>query len=812
MPPTLLIRGNLKLGLHGTPSDEIPIDYITGWVKSRLYGSAEATLNNRILIIRSKTGSGKSTLMPVALFRILRSENTPIKRKFVGPGLICTQPRVLTAISLASDISSRPWNPDMVLGTTVGFQTGEITNKPPSGLLYATAGVLAAQLKNQEDYEIMDKYKFIIIDEAHERGLDSDLNLMLLRYFYQRNAGNERLPYLILTSATFDPQRYARYFNVSTDNIIDVEGMTFPIQEHWAPQGNNNYMAAAAELAMRIHMENLDDSPIQADLLIFMPGGGEMKATLEHLKRLLDRAPDGTPPFMLLSINREVVNMQGADFAAIFAPPSELPRIKGKAPLRRIIVSTVVAETGLTIDTLKYVMDCGWSRTKECYQPWNAEGIVTRPAPHSKIRQRRGRVGRLFPGEFYALYTEKTFKLLEEQQLPDIISMGPNSIFLTIVCEQQRQKMRMGERAEFLIEDIAMLDPPPPEALWYSLVGSFALGFMSTRAVLPRTAEDFDTPVAVPRDDAERGYGLTKLGLIGAKFSRTSMEGVRVLLSGYIYGVAMDDLITAVAMFGTGVNDLLVGRGRPKRGNKDTLPPESKALYAALPPFLASKIGGGHEMGVPPDSSEEFYFRTKILLCDSFIEAVLIFDAFFNKIDASDGNINIVVQWCKDVGLKFDSLMEVVYKRESIIEEMIVAGLNPFRAWESKLSKRTIDTFTEGVRAFKRCIYDGLYMKILKYNKKTSTYVTPQGMHVRTPNIFSDAMISRLNAMNATRSHNLDMLKPKFICTDTYKLNQMQGTNPDGSPMFLYTVDANLISVMDGYVTPDTTLMNVRTR
>lgn len=828
--PTLLEPGSLRLGAEGAPSDEVPVEYITAWLRRRMpeYGGRSAALADRVLIVRAETGSGKSTTLPVAVFRILRSERTPARQRYRGPGVICTQPRVLTAIALARDVSSRPWNPDMVLGETVGFQTGPVSNKPPAGLVYATAGVLAVQLQNQEDAEVMERYRFILIDEAHERSLDGDMTLLLLRNFYQRNAGDARLPFLLLTSATFETQRYADYFGVGPENIVEVIGRAYPIETHWPAQGTNDYPAEAAAVALRIHEGAPGDPPERADILIFMPGAAESAAVAAALARGLKgyaAAPAGHPPFLVLTINREVVISQTGDYPLVFEAPGRLPLVGGARPTRRVIVATVVAETGLTIDTLRYVIDCGWSRVREAYPPWGATGIITRPAPQSRIKQRQGRAGRLFPGDFYPLYTKNVYGALEAQQLPEIISTGIGEAYLGVVREQQRQKLRRGpaEAPEFRVEDMALLDPPPPEAFLAANATAVALGFVSPRAPLPTRwppAEltEAASPPAAPAEAAAEpaeltaaeasappsfGYGLTALGHIAALFPRTPMEGVRVLLEGYVRGVAASDLITAVAMAGTAGADLLVGRGRAKRGAtpSGSLPPGAEALRASLPPFLAQRTGGGVTGALPPSESEASYFRARLLLADDFAEAVLVFDAFARQL-GGEAPLGAGAAWCAGVGLSFEAMVDLARRREAVAEEMVVAGLNPFRAAGRRLAVLPVGEFTEGLRALKLCLYAGHRGRVLRWDAALGAYATAQGLRVQTPDLFTDAVASRLKALRVTQGP-ADALRPRWVLTDQVRLVQAPPRAGDAGPPLLYSAAANLVSVLDGYVDPD---------
>ncbi len=792
---------------------------------------------DRVLAVRAKTGAGKSAIMPVGIFRILRNEKSA--QRYSGPSVLCTQPRVLTAKALAEGVASQRANPDMVLGQTCGYLTGPVQNAPVAGLLYATIGVLAAQLQHLEDVEIMARYRVLIVDEAHERSLDSDVTLCLLRDFYRRNLGNDRLPFLILASATFEPSRYTEYFGVGPENIVDIEGRGHPIRTHWPDRGCNDYIRAAAEQVLRIHGEGADDAPGQGDILVFLPGQTEMKGVVQHLETALETPAVARAPFLLLVLNREVVASQAGDYQLVFQAANRLPLVGGVRPTRRVILSTVVAETGITIDTLRYVVDCGWNRISEAYYPWGAQGLLTRPAPQSRVEQRKGRVGRLFPGDFYPLYTKNVHDALDPAQLPDIITQGPGGVYLALVRAQQRQKLRVGSHPEFRLEDLGLLDPPTADAFLYANSTAVALGFVSPRAPLPSRWPPAMLEEASPTEPAPgpalapaRGYGLTSLGHLAALFTRTPMEGVRVLLSGYLWRVAASDLITAVAMSAPQsltVSDLLVDRRA-----KGPLPPDAPALFAALPDFLTSRWTGmegggpsteeadwaarlgrpfrrsaaraGHlpDMGdvskLPPLTSEHYYYRARLLLADTFIEAVLIFDAFAAQLEkVHESPLPQMTAWCLARGLKPEAMFGLAAKRSLVAEELALAGLNPYRLDDHRLSKLSARDFTDGVVRFKRCLYSGHRARLLRYDPAREGYYSEQGLRVKTPGLLAPSLFSRMRAIGATPE---EFAPPRWIITDQLRF-VAAARGEGGTAPLLYTVETGLVSVLDGYFALD---------
>jgi hypothetical protein len=812
--PTLLIPGSLRT--HGTDSAEAskltPLAYIQSWLRARMpeFGGRSGALADRVLIVRAETGSGKSTVLPVGILRILRAEATPARQRYRGPGIICTQPRVLTAIMLAHDVAVAR-NPDIVLGETVGYQTKAASTPRATALTYATAGVLAAQLNALTDSELMDQYRFIIVDEAHERTVDSDFILMQLRYFYQRNEGNIKLPFLLLASATFNPLRYATYFGIGAANIVEVHGRSHKITTHWPSRGFNDYPRAAAELAHRIHTVGLEDRPGRSDILIFMPGAREQLLVARVLKQLqrdeLAAQPESAT-YIILILNREVVLSQTGDYTLTFLPPDELPKINGKRPLRRIILSTVVAETGITINTLRYVIDSGWNRNIESYPPWGAAGNITRPAAQSRITQRRGRCGRLFPGDFFPLYTQAVYDALDSSQLPDIVSQGASELFLSLVAAQQRQKLLRGDPPEFRVEDIALLDPPPPEILLNNIRSALTLGMISMRAPVPtlRQHDMVMSSAATSADAPKTVYGLTELGLIGSRFMRIKPEGVRVILAGYAWGVAASDLITAVAMFGTPMAHLLPKNPAPLPAGspRAKLPAAAGPLLASLPPSLRARVSDSHV-----NTDVAAYYRTRLLLADDFAEAVMIFDAFAAQLVAADGNIAAVAAWCADCGLQFDAMVKFTYAREEIAEEMAGAGLNFCRLDSMRLSQVPVEEFTPALRRFKRCLFDGLVMNLMRYSADSQGYVqhaqaTP--LRVRGPALFTDAMSDHLASLRIASV----VAPPQWIVTDQIRLGPARRSAEDTAPPLLYTAETNLVCVLDGYVDFDPDNLLVR--
>lgn len=774
MPPTLLVPGSIK-GVS-----DIPINHIISWIKLHMYeyGYTRAELNDRILIIQAETGSGKSTVMPVDIFRILRNKNTPNNIRYRGKKVLCTQPRVLTAIELARTVSRdrSPYNPDMIIGSTVGYSTGPKKERA-YGLIYATAGTLRTKLNTNTDDSIMNEYMAIIIDEAHERSIDSDILLFMLYKFYKRNVGNHNLPFLILTSATFDTNKYSHYFEVGNENVIKVTGQSFHIEEHWLSHNTSNVYDEITNTVKEINQ--YDDDPEQSDILIFAPGIKEMKEIEKRIKKEIDDY------ILVLKLDSEAVRKETDDYINVFTSYKRLPKLNGKSPTRRVIISTSVAETGLTINTLKYVIDMGYHRGLESYPIYNIRGLITRPAPQSRIRQRRGRCGRLFNGEFYPMYPKETHDLLDVQQLPDILTASEDyyNVHLSLY--------RLLDN-NFTINRLNLLDLPSQETFISANTIATILGFI------------------------DENHKLTELGLIASRFTSMTMEAIKLIFLGFVYDVAVIDLITIAAIMQTNVGTMFMNDFTYKKYMNtiheqinSEVPCPAHVMETILPDFIVDKVSESDRSTNKTsdktndrskrfdkfDKSNTYFYRYKCIICDDFIEALLAFNSFNKQILLLQNNKKII-DWCQSKCLNIGGLISVNDYRERIIDELLHAGIDIMYNSQYKLSEQGKNTFMTTIINIKQCLYDSLKHRLLQYDDNNKTYKTLQGISVNIDNsIMSTQFQNQLRSMNVLSGN----IQPKYIVTDHINMT-IKGDNT-----IMYSLHTNYISILDGYVYPDIT-------
>lgn len=782
MPPTMLVPGKMIYPeaeeiskFMGMLADKVtPIQIILTWIKRKMseYGGRDPKfMTDRILILVSLTGSGKSTSMPTMILRVLSS----LVR--TGKNIICTEPRIANALSISKEQKEASFNKD--IKDMIGFATGPLKEKPRRGLIYATIGVLLSAVKNLTDDEIIQKYKVIIIDEAHILNLENEGLLARLKQFYLRNIpkGNKELPFLIITSATMNPIKYANYFGVNKDllsgeelervndfgirNVMEVTGLTFPVEIVWPPSGTNDYLKTSADLAIKIHKEGLSDIPHRSDIFIFVPGAGESRTIMTHLDKVNTQFRSKTskiPPFIAIFIDSKAISNFNRDYQiflmsydnlTITAVEDEKTVLK---PFRRIIICTTSLETGITHDGLKYVIDCGWNRSSISLFPWGFKGLLTLPATQSMITQRKGRVGRLFDGIFYPTYIENSFKSLQNIQLPEVYTEGVGRVFLDMVIDSPT------------VDKIDLLDSPAAHALHYSVDKAIKFGLINGCGSNPE-------------------WHLTEIGKIAAKFSRIDMFEARLLFMSFVHGVNLFDMINIVCVIGKTKRDFMITKkGFTNAGYEELL---ELSLTRDVLDYMRLEVKNNDVL--------------KILISCEMIEYSLVVGGFMKKIIEFAKNPSGIFDWCEKNSIKYDGMMEILMRREDIINDLMAAGIDPWKSDLKRFSTLKIGDLFSLICRMKQCIYAGLNDNVLVHS---SSLFSVASRH-------SDGRVEKDTYWNKGKKIEIEykgLDSGNFILVGAIRITQIRSKSPKEPNPLSYKLVGIGVCVLDGYIDYDETL------
>ena len=745
--PTLMVRGKLRPPIDNDVLKReleslIPIDYIIDWFKSRLN---KIGMINRVLVLKSETASGKSTMFPPELFKAF------VKKR----GIICTQPRIITSMENVNEILKH-YSKVLRLGDTIGWSNKESKVKLVNpGLLSATVGTLDQILKTNTDEEIMEKFQFILIDETHERDIPTDATLYRLKSLLLRQINNPMCPFVVLMSATFDPQEFLDYFDISIEtNFIWCVGETAGFDEFWSDKMIKNYAEEAALVAEEIVRNNQSDPSAKADILIFLPGKGEFKITEDILNRVnAQLEKENLKVFSLLQIDGAAVKANNLDYKRTMNLPVEehIITLNGKdiVPSRRVILTTNVAETGLTLDNLKYVIDAGLNRETEFNPIIGVNGLVTKPAQKSRIKQRRGRAGRKFRGVFYPLYSMKTFSMLPDIQFPQIITADISELLLSLVVEQ----LKLGKEY-FSIDEIDMITVPSPDSIAYAIEKLYALGLISILA--PKWDDNVIVFMKQELDNKTR-LSITKLGMLSSVFTEIPLESVRMILSSYYWKVSTIDIITSAAYLLTDLRNMV-------DSTNDNRSLDWEEVYKSGMPYLLSS---------------NLLYKVRGYTIDDFIDGLILFNAL--KVAAGKGQLKT---WCTKAKMTYSGCMSFIQNRDNIIDKMITAKMDPFKG-NSLLDSSEVD-FACIIKKIKHCIYDGYRMNTITLDPVSNKYKMGNGTIVTTPKFFPPSK----------EFPEFAKILPKiFICKGlSLKTNHKLGN---------YNIVADKVSIMDSFVNVD---------
>mmetsp|Transcript_37618 Transcript_37618/g.91433 ORF Transcript_37618/g.91433 Transcript_37618/m.91433 type:complete len:724 (-) Transcript_37618:50-2221(-) len=391
---------------------------------------------NQTIIVEGETGSGKTTQIPQFL---LDAGLTTQGETMVA----CTQPRRVAATSIASRVADEM---DVPLGEEVGYtiRFEDVSSPSRTVLKFLTDGML---LREAMTDPLLTRYKAIVLDECHERTLATDILMGLLMEILPKRKEGSKYGELkvVVMSATLDAEKFQEYFHGAP--LLKVPGRTFPVEVFYTAKPERNYVEAAVRTVLHIHQYEK-----QGDILVFLTGEQEIEQACDEIRQKSGSMDSELVVYPLYS------SLPPEQQKKIFSEAPG-PRTPGGKPGRKVVVSTNIAETSLTIDGIVYVVDPGFSKQKVYNPRIRVESLLVSPISRASAKQRAGRAGRTQPGKCFRLYTEKSFhEDLQETTYPEILRSKMSNVVLTL------KSMKIDDLVHF-----DFLDPPAPETLMRAL-------------------------------------------------------------------------------------------------------------------------------------------------------------------------------------------------------------------------------------------------------------------------------------------------------------------------------------------------------
>lgn len=386
---------------------------------------ARAVRENQVVIVAGATGSGKTTQLPKILLELGRLR------------IAHTQPRRLAARTIAERIAEEL---EVPLGSTVGYKV-RFTDKvsEDTRIALVTDGILLNEIHRDR---MLRRYDAIVIDEAHERSLNIDFLLGYLRRILPERPDLK----VVITSATIDPESFARHFAAPDGTpapVVEVSGRTYPVEVRYRPAQNRTQDEPAERPGQRARppasvrssepdaeadevgaivsaLRELDREP-RGDVLVFLSGEAEIRDAAEAVRGAY--AKDSSPTEVLPLYGR----LSAAEQHRVFEPS----RVAGVR--RRIVLATNVAETSLTVPGIRYVVDTGTARISRYSNRSKIQRLPIEPVSQASAQQRSGRAGRTSEGIAIRLYSEEDFERRPEFTEPEILRTSLAAVILQML-------------------------------------------------------------------------------------------------------------------------------------------------------------------------------------------------------------------------------------------------------------------------------------------------------------------------------------------------------------------------------------------
>ncbi|KAK3670182.1 DEAH-box ATP-dependent RNA helicase prp22 [Recurvomyces mirabilis] len=401
----------------------------------------EAVRQYQLMIVVGDTGSGKTT----QLTQYLAEDGYGNNGLMIG----CTQPRRVAAMSVAQRVSDEV---GCRLGEEVGYTIRfEDKTSDRTRIKYMTDGILQREILLDPE---LNKYSVIMLDEAHERTIATDVLFGLLKKTLKRRPDMK----VIITSATLDAEKFSSYFLECP--ILTIPGRTFPVEIMYSRDPESDYLDSALTTVMQIHL-----TEPAGDILLFLTGKEEIDTSCEILYERMKALGPSVPELVILPIYGALPSEIAS---RIFEPAAE--------GSRKVVIATNIAETSITIDGIYFVIDPGFVKQTAYDAKLGMDRLQVTPISQAQAKQRAGRAGRTGPGKCFRLYTESAFQ---------------NEMLPTTIPEIQRQNLAntilmlkaMG------INDLLgfdFMDPPPTNTMLTALEELYALSALDDEGLLTR--------------------------------------------------------------------------------------------------------------------------------------------------------------------------------------------------------------------------------------------------------------------------------------------------------------------------------------
>ncbi|OAP63979.1 hypothetical protein AYL99_03206 [Fonsecaea erecta] len=439
----------------------------------------EAVKEHQVLIIVGETGSGKTTQLPQYLHEAGFTKG--------GMKIGCTQPRRVAAMSVAARVAEEMGKR---LGNEVGYAIRfEDNTSEKTVLKYMTDGMLLRELLTDPE---LSQYSALMIDEAHERTVSTDIACGLLKDIARARPDLK----LLISSATMDARKFQKYFDDAP--IFNIPGRRYAVDIHYTAQPEANYLAAAITTVFQIHI-----TQGAGDILVFLTGQEEIEAMEASLQETARKLGSKIKEMIICPI---YANLPTDLQAKIFEPTP--------AGARKVVLATNIAETSLTIDGIVYVIDPGFVKENQYNPRTGMESLVVVPCSRASAGQRAGRAGRVGPGKCFRLYTAQAYKNeLEENTTPEIQRTNLSGVILLL------KSLGINDLLDF-----DFMDPPSTDTIVRAVEQLYALGALNNAGE------------------------LTKIGRQMAEFPTDPMLA-RAILAADKYG-CVEEVLSIIAMLG----------------------------------------------------------------------------------------------------------------------------------------------------------------------------------------------------------------------------------------------------------------------